>query len=117
MIQVDIVRALEFYDEAVPSSQHHATAINAVAGEDMGAGLFLHYLAQKNISAKILSDKCTQGTKSGVRLDRWILAVKNEQKTYYQTEIKNWSAHAFGGKRLNVNATHKEISRACYELS
>jgi len=109
MMEVDIVRALAFYDEAVPSSQHHATAINAVAGEDMGAGLFLHYLTQKNISAKILPDKCTQGTKSGVRLDRWILAVKNGKKIYYQTEIKNWSAHAFGGKRLKINATQKEI--------
>lgn len=111
MIQLDIVHILEFYDEAVPSSQHHATAINAVAGEDLGAGLFLHYLAEKNISAKILPGICTQGTKSGVRLDRWILIIKNGKKIYHQTEIKNWSAHAFGGKRLNVKATQKEISK------
>jgi len=111
MIHIDIVRALEFYDEAIPSSQHHATAINAMAGEDMGAGLFLHYLKQKNVIAKILPDKCTQGTKSGVRLDRWILANDNGRQTYYQTEIKNWSAHAFGGKRLKINATQEEISK------
>ena len=110
MIQIDIVRTLEFYDEAIPSSKHHATAINAIAGEDMGAGLFLHYLKQKNINAKVLPNKCTQGTKSGVRLDRWILAIKNGKKIYYQTEIKNWSAHAFGGKRLKINATQKEIA-------
>jgi hypothetical protein len=110
MIEIDIVRALEFYEEAIPSSQHHATAINAIAGEDMGAGLFLHYLKQKNINAKILPDRCTQSTKSGVRLDRWILAIKNGKEIYYQTEIKNWPAHAFGGKRLKITATKKEIS-------
>src|SRR5689334_7997677 len=108
MIQIDIVRTLKFYDEAIPSSQHHATAINAMAGEDMGAGLFLHYLKQKNIAAEILPYPCTQGTTSGVRLDRWILATKNGKKIYYQTEIKNWSAHAFGGKRLMINAQQKE---------
>jgi len=110
MIQLDIFRTLKFYDEAVPTSDHHATALNAVAGEDMGAGLFLHYLTRKNIQAKIMPDVCTQGTKSGVRLDRWILAIQNKKKIYYQTEIKNWSAHAIGGRRLKINATQKEIS-------
>jgi len=110
MIQIDVVRTLEFYDEKIPSSQHHATSINAIAGEDMGAGLFLHYLKQKNITATILPIICTQGTRSGVRLDRWILAINNGKKIYYQTEIKNWSAHAFGGKQLKINATQKEIS-------
>jgi len=110
MIQVDISPILEFYDEKIQSSLHHATAINAIAGEDIGAGLFLHYLKQKNIAAEVLPNICTQGTTSGVRLDRWILATKNGKKIYYQTEIKNWSAHAFGGKRLKINATQKEIS-------
>ena len=110
MIEIDVVKILEFYDEEVPSSLHHATAINAVAGEDIGAGLILHYLKQKNISAKILSEKCSQRTKKGVRLDRWILAIKNGKKVYYQTEIKNWSAHAIGGKILKINATPKETS-------
>ncbi|MGA9399215.1 MAG: hypothetical protein WBV22_13275 [Anaerolineaceae bacterium] len=110
MIEIDVVKILEFFDEEVSSSHHHATAINAVVGEDMGAGLILHYLKQKNISAKILPEKCTQKTKSGVRLDRWILAVENGKRVYYQTEIKNWSAHAIGGRILKINATTKEIS-------
>ncbi|MFN3491093.1 MAG: hypothetical protein ACK40V_02640 [Anaerolineales bacterium] len=111
MIQVDIIRTLEFYDEKISSSLHHATAINAIAGEDIGAGLFLHYLKQKNIVGEILPYLCTQGTTSGVRLDKWICATKNGKKIYYQTEIKNWSAHAFGGKRLMINASQNEISR------
>lgn len=110
MIQVDIIRVLEFYDERVLPSHHHATAINAIAGEDMGAGLFLHYLKEKNIAAEILPYRCTQGTTSGVRLDKWIRVTKNNKKIYYQTEIKNWSAHAFGGKRLMINAMQNEIS-------
>jgi hypothetical protein len=110
MVQIDIVRTLQFYDEAILSSLHHATAINAVAGEDLGAGLFSHYLKQKNFAVRILPDKCTQGTTSGVRLDRWILAVMNGKKIYFQTEIKNWSAHAFGGRRLKIDASPREIS-------
>lgn len=108
--QCPVIKILEFYDEEVPSSLHHATAINAVAGEDMGAGLILHYLTQKNVSAEILPEKCSQRKKKGVRLDRWILATENGKKVYYQTEIKNWSAHAIGGKILKVNATPNEIS-------
>lgn len=110
MIHVDIVSLLEFYDEKIPSSHHHATAINAIAGEDMGAGLFLHYLRQKDIVGEILPYRCTQGTKSGVRLDKWIRVTKNNKKIYYQTEIKNWSAHAFGGKRFMINSPKNIIS-------
>ena len=111
MIEIDIIKILEFYDEEVPSSLHHATAINAVAGEDMGAGLILHYLNQNNVSAKVLPEKCSQRTKKGVRLDRWILAIKNGKRVYYQTEIKNWSAHAIGGKVLKINAEPEEIAK------
>lgn len=110
MIQIDIVEMLKFYDEKIPASKHHATAINAVAGEDIGAGLFAHYLERKNISVKIFPDSCTQGKKRGERLDRWILAIENGKKVYYQTEIKNWSAHAIGGKILKINATQEEVS-------
>lgn len=109
MIEINIPLMLEFFDEAVPSSQHHATAIVAIAGEDMGAGLLLHYFRQKNITAEILPKLCTQGTRSGVRLDRWILATQNKKRIYYQTEIKNWSAHAFGGESLKITASPQEI--------
>jgi hypothetical protein len=94
MIEIDNVRLLQFYDEKVPGSLHHAAAVNAVAGEELGAGLFVHYLQRKNIDAQILKDKTTPGTRSGRRLDRWSLAIEKGKNTYYQTEIKNWSAHA-----------------------
>lgn len=110
MVEIDIIKLLKFYDERIPTSVHHATAINAVAGEDLGAGLIVHYLKRENFSAKVLQDPCTQKTKSGYRLDRWILATRNGEKVYYQTEIKNWSAHAIGGKILKIKATQEEVS-------
>ena len=110
MVEIDIIELLKFYDEKIQTSVHHATAINAVAGEDLGAGLITHYLNREKISAKVLQDPCTQKTKSGYRLDRWILAIRNGEKVYYQTEIKNWFAHAIGGKILKINATQDEVS-------
>jgi hypothetical protein len=110
MVSIDIIELLKFYDEKIQTSMHHATAINAVAGEDLGAGLIIHYLKHENFSAKILPEPCTQRTKSGVRLDRWILAIRNGEEVYYQTEIKNWSAHAIGGKILKINATQDEVA-------
>jgi len=110
MVEIDIIELLKFYDEKIQTSVHHATAINAVAGEDLGAGLITHYLNREKISAKVLQDPCTQKTKSGHRLDRWILAIKNSEKIYYQTEIKNCSAHSIGGKILKIDATQDEVS-------
>jgi len=110
MVEIDIIELLKFYDEKIQTSVHHATAINAIAGEDLGAGLITHYLNRKNNSAKVLQDPCTQKTKRGYRLDRWILAIRNDKKIYYQTEIKNWSAHAIGGTVLKINATQDEVS-------
>lgn len=110
MVEIDIIELLKFYDEKIQTSVHHATAINAVAGEDLGAGLITHYLIRKKYSAIVLQDPCTQKTKSGYRLDRWILVTKNSERIYYQTEIKNWSAHAIGGRVLKINATQDEVS-------
>ncbi|NOH03683.1 MAG: hypothetical protein HND47_20655 [Chloroflexi bacterium] len=109
MVEIDIIQLLKFYDEKIQTSVHHATAINAVAGEDLGAGLITHYLNRGGFSAKVLPDPCTQKTKKGHRLDRWILATIKNERVYYQTEIKNWSAHAIGGKILKINATQDEV--------
>jgi hypothetical protein len=37
---------LRFFDEKPSDSERHATALNAVFGEDLGAGLLCHYLAK-----------------------------------------------------------------------
>jgi len=92
---------LRFFDDPPRTSWHHATAIVAVAGEELGTGLLVHYLASKGVQASVLSDRCTPGTTKGSRLDAWVDAGP----TLYQVEVKNWSAHAYGRKRqLPVDA-------------
>ncbi len=109
LVEIDILSTLRFFDEAVPSSHYHATAIVAVAGEDMAAGLLSHYLLEQGLEVEVLPDRCTQGTKRGVRLDRWIRTSRSGAVNYYQVEIKNWSAHAIGGRVLKVDASSDEI--------
>lgn len=109
MILVDVGALLAFFDEEATGSTGHASAIVAFAGEDLGAALVAHYFGSQGIRTEILPDKCTQGTKKGCRLDRWILADATQGPTLYQVEIKNWSAHAIGGRRLARAASSSEV--------
>jgi hypothetical protein len=102
LLTVSTKQLLKFFDDPDAGCRGHASAIAAVAGEDLGAALFSHFIQSEGGTAEVLPDRCTQGTKSGVRLDRWILVTKNGRTVLYQTEIKNWSAHAIGGKRFDV---------------
>ena len=44
-------------------------------------------------------------------MDRWIEVYwRDGSITVFQTEIKNWSAHAIGGKPLSVCATSEEVT-------
>lgn len=108
-VKIDIVSVLQFYDEGVPGSHHHATAINAVAGEDMGVGLMAHCLRGKSFEVMILDKKVTTGKKKGVWLDKWVRVSKNKETIFFQTEIKNWSAYAIGGKKLSIRASPAEL--------
>lgn len=109
-LELDIIAALRFFDGAVPGSRGHATAIVAVAGEEMGIGLLASYFRQQGATPEVLPGPITQGTRKGVRLDRWLRVTRNREVTYYQTEIKNWSAHAIGGRPLGVEATPAELT-------
>jgi hypothetical protein len=110
LVEIDVLSLLQFFDEAVPASRYHATAVVAVAGEDMGVGLIAHYLRQQGLTVEVLPGPCTQGTHRGVRLDRWIRTIHDGNAIYYQVEIKNWSAHAIGGKALKANALPNELA-------
>lgn len=59
---------------------------------------------------EVLPGPCSQGTKKGKRLDRWLHVTHNGRAVYYQVEIKNWSAHAIGGRILKIDASHEEVS-------
>ena len=61
--------------------------------------------------AEALNGPCTTGKKKGVRLDAWVLADDGAgAKVLYQVEVKNWSAHAIGGARLNLDAAPAKIA-------
>ena len=91
---------LKFYDYKDPTSEKHASAINAVLGENIAIELMKHYFEHDNY--KVNSHQpCTQGTPRGSRLDRWFSLEKNDKKTIYQVEIKNWSAHSLGGIQVD----------------
>lgn len=103
-VRVNRRSLLEFFDERVPKSRGHASAVVAVCGEDLGMGLMRHYFVSKG--ARVETHKrCTQGTPSGVRLDGWLRVTLDDEDTLYQVEIKNWSAHAIFGVELPANCT------------
>jgi hypothetical protein len=101
---------LNFYDFQVHDSIGHASAINAVLGEDLALALMRHYFLSLGYEFIALDDACTQGTNRGFRLDKWILLNRGKEKTIFQTEIKNWSAHSYQGKRVPINADEAFMS-------
>jgi hypothetical protein len=110
-MEIDIAAVLRFFDEAPTESRGHATAIVAFAGEDLGLGLLAHYWTDQGASVHALPGPCGPGTKKGKRLDKWVRVTLDGTSTYYQVEIKNWSAHAIGGKVLKVAASPEEVAK------
>lgn len=110
-MEIDIAAVLRFFDEKPKESRGHATAIVAFAGEDPGLGLLSHYWKHQGASVYVVPGPCGPGTKKGKRLDKWVRVSNDGTNTYYQVEIKNWSAHAIGGRTLKVDASAREVAR------
>jgi hypothetical protein len=106
---LNLVALLDFYDRMVPESVGHANAINALMGEEFASSLFLDFAERKNLRPTIVSDVCTQGTKKGKRLDRWIQIIENDKTIYFQTEIKNWSAHSISGQKTPLTESEEDL--------
>ena len=92
---------LNFYDYKVKNSVTHASAINAVLGEDLAVSLLTHYFNNNGYEVLEVLQPCTLGTQRGTRLDRWFVIKQNNETIFFQVEIKNWSAHSVGGKAVN----------------
>ena len=108
-MKLNIKELLGFFDDET-ESRGHATAIVGVLGEDLNASVFKHYLEERGSKVIIFDGPVTQGTKVGLRLDRWIyVESKNSTKTLYQCEIKSWSATAFGGRSLAINIDKENL--------
>lgn len=106
LVSLDRRALLAFYDEKPADSQGHATAVNAVAGEELGLGLLAHYLRNAlGADAAVLDERATPGALKGSRLDGWVRARWPDRAVVlYQVEVKNWSAHSYGGKTVPVDA-------------
>ncbi|MBX7235005.1 MAG: hypothetical protein K1X65_11505 [Caldilineales bacterium] len=108
VLPIDRVAVLSFYDDPGPDENGtHATAINAVVGEEMGLALLIHCLHRRGVEAQILNAPCTTGQRRGHRLDGWVITPG----VLYQVEVKNWSAHSLGGRRFPIGASETDSRR------
>lgn len=115
MRKLSLPPLIDFYDRKITQSEGHASAINAVMGEDLAIALLKDYFSRKQNVARLLTRKCTQKTKRGKRLDAWVEIEDSDGIFQYQTEIKNWSAHAIGGKTSPAQET--EDSMRAYRIN
>ena len=109
--RLNLRELLNFYDYRVPSSNTHASAVNAVLGENLAIALLVHYLKSLGFEVHALDEVCTQGTQRGSRLDKWLVVKSKEELVIYQVEIKNWSAHSIGGKSTHPDASDEEMAK------
>ena len=111
MLTVDRLALLKFFDEKHEGEKGDATGLVMMAGEDLNAACFEHYAKSKGAMVEMVPGPVGVGGPIGPKLDRWIkIDWPNGDKILYQTEIKNWSAFAIGGKVLPIDATPQEIA-------
>lgn len=103
-VRVAVSELLRFFDERPLESIGHASAITGVLGEDLAAALVRHCLEARGATVTIHPESVTTGNRRGHRLDRWIEVRDGEAHVLYQTEIKSWCAHSFGGRSLAIDA-------------
>lgn len=108
-LTLNVREALRFFDEAPTESGGHATAVIAILGEELGVALLIRHLKKQYGKTEILSSHCSTGKKQGPRLDYWVFSEIRGRRTLFQVEIKNWSAHAIGGKPFPSTVSRKEF--------
>jgi len=108
--KLNLRELLNFFDCKVSNSIGHASAINGVIGEDLGVALLLKYFSDQKLNALALSEPCTQKTKKGKRLDKWIVIEDTDSKIIYQVEIKNWNAHSLNSETVRDHADENYMS-------
>ena len=97
--KLNLRELVNFYDYGIASSKKHATAVNAMMGEELGVSMMLQYFKNKGEQIEALPGSCNQSTQKGHRLDKWFVRKKPDRVLLYQVEIKNWSVHSIGGTR------------------
>ena len=108
---INLKGLLDLYDHKTKNNIGCVSAINGMIGEDLAVALFLDYARGKKLNPAIVSEKVTQGSSKGVRLDRWLSVQECNKVIYYQTEIKNWTAHSYRGKSLPKNLDEEGMKK------
>ena len=113
-IVVDVQETIRFFDEKPEWGCKQATSIVSVIGEDLAAGCFQKHRESEGATVCVryieqgdcfYPEPVTTGGQNGSsRLDRWIIVDCPGGRTVFQTEIKNSSAWAIGGKTIALNA-------------
>ena len=117
ILTVDIEGLLHFFDEKPDWGVGHATGIISIVGEDLGAACLQHCIGAQGGQAMVLRNPDTgktwpvkPGGRKGPWLDRWIRVNWPDGSTaVFQTEIKSWSSHGYGGIRLPLSASPDAI--------
>ena len=109
MAQLNLVKLINFFDEAPYESRGHATSLCSLLGEELAINLLKDYVERRGEKFELINRICTQKTRKGFRLDAWIAIKHKEGLFHYQTEIKNWSAHSIGGKQLDADADEESL--------
>ena len=119
MIVVDVQETISFFDEVPAYSRKQATSIVSVVGEDLATGCFQKHLESKGatVCVRYIEDQgsfypesVTEDGQRNRRLDRWIVVdCPVSGRTVFQTEIKNSSAHAYGGETIKLGASTKDL--------
>ena len=127
-VKINIEEIIRFYDNKEEVDKSHASAITGLAGEDLAAGLIVHYFNNRNKNETctiVKNDKkqsdhsVSEEKKNGKKLDRWICVKEGNNKIYYQTEIKNWSSHSKGGEKVSLDIEEQKLinlSRKMFQL-
>ena len=112
LVMINVKEILSFFDEKPDWSINHVSGVAGVVGEDLNVSCFQRYIESSGAKVTVRADPVTTGRRKGPRLDRWIVVDwPDERRTVFQTEIKSWSAHAFGGRMLPVRATPEEVAK------
>ena len=111
LVTINVKEILSFFDEKPVWSINHASGVAGVVGEDLNVSCFQRYIESNGAKVTVRTDPVTTGRRKGPRLDRWIVVDwLDGRRTVFQTEIKNWSAHAIGVRTLPVRATPEEVA-------
>jgi hypothetical protein len=114
-LQINLTELVTFYDVDA-GARTHSNAIRTLAGEELAFALMSHYFESERGAncAHRLKAPCTTGKKRGHRLDGWFEVQEASGTTHFQVEVKSWSFHGYGAKKvpLALACTDAEFAKA-----